>query len=135
MIETVVVPGLPPSDNHAYAQRRYGKGRAKTSVATSWAGLVNGAYKAQIEPRKRSRLRKAETLEIQLRFYFELRTKIGDMRRWDTSSHQKLTIDAITEAIGLDDRLVVRQEISKHQRCVGSAPQTQIEVRVLTFGQ
>ncbi len=130
----ITIDGLPPSDNNVYVQRRDGRGRASTTKLKVWTKAVWTAYLEQVPLRERSRLRNADAIEVHIRLFLDLRTKAGTMRKWDTSSHQKVTIDAITKAIGLDDCHVVRQVIEKRQRRVADGPQTHIGLAVLSEG-
>jgi hypothetical protein len=55
----------------------------------------------------------AVPFNLQLVFFLPLWTKAGVMRQWDVSSHQKLTVDAVAEALGVDDRYCVTLSLQK----------------------
>ena len=90
--------------------------------------MVHAAVLESTTARQRSELRRA-ALSIELRFYLELVTRDDEVRLWDVSSHQKLTVDAVCEAVGRDDKYVLDLRLTKAQRRV--ANQVQIEIATL----
>ena len=122
----IVLLGLPPSDNNAYRSGDGGR-RYLATTAENWKAAVVSAWFEQAGRRRRE-LVDAE-YEVEIKFFLNLRTiKEGRMKRWDVSSHQKLTLDAIASAIGSDDANCLRLVVAKNQAKNGS--QTQVEVRL-----
>jgi Holliday junction resolvase RusA-like endonuclease len=121
---TVVMADLPPTDNNAYRTGDGGR-RYLTKAAEDWKAWVGLAVHQALRDRK-LRVDPEALYEIHLRFYLKELVANGDVRQWDVSSHQKLTIDAVAEAIGSDDKHCMRLVAEKHPAKAGK--QTQIDI-------
>jgi Holliday junction resolvase RusA-like endonuclease len=120
----VVIAGLPPTDNNAYRTGDGGR-RYLTTAAENWKAWVGIAVNQALRHRK-LRVDPDALYEIHLRFYFKELVENGEIRQWDVSSHQKLTIDAIAEALGSDDKHCMRLVAEKLPAKGGK--QTQIDI-------
>lgn len=100
------VRGLPPTDNHLYRTGKDGR-RYKTASARKWERQVGDAFLEGAGYLLRRRFQN-EPLRIEIVFHMTgMYTQAGDMRRWDVSSHQKLTVDAVCGLLGRDDAHVL----------------------------
>ena len=84
-------------------------------------------FLAQTTRKEREALRNA-LYQVHIVFELALYTKAGKIRRWDVSSHQKLTVDAIADSIDSDDRNCVYLTIAKTNRPDGHRDTTTIHV-------
>jgi hypothetical protein len=119
------VPGLPPTDNHAYAT--VNRRRILSAAAEAWKSHVEAAWFEQADLSER-RLLRGVLFECHLCFYMDLWTAAGEVRRWDGSSHQKLTVDALAKAIRSDDRNCLVLSLTKAERVVGRSSSTRVEL-------
>jgi len=107
-----VVPGMPVSINAAYANKRpgtKGKGKTKTPEARAYQRDVRDSLACKrIAPAKWYRLE--IILEADL-----LTNDRMNVRSLDVSNYIKLTEDAITQALGFDDKHIRRVEAEKRQ--------------------
>lgn len=94
--------GVPPSMNHAYATV-YPKGRPPLRVLAAAGKAFKNSVILQLR-HMASKVPAAKwyTLEIEVRT--RIVSKTGEPLRLDTSNRVKLAEDAISEALGLDDR-------------------------------
>jgi Holliday junction resolvase RusA-like endonuclease len=106
------IDGLPPSDNHIYRSGR-GKGRYLTKEAKEWKDAVR--YNVLMQPladrlllKEHSRLPPLDFPLFSLTIYYHMKlfTKAGEIRRWDVTNYSKITVDALTDQLGFDDRLL-----------------------------
>lgn len=98
---TVTITGLPPSDNNAY--RTAGRRRVLTKKGDGWKKLVDALVRAELGGGGRAAFSN-RLYTVVMSFYMPLYARTtGRLHRWDHSSHQKLTLDAIANAIGSDD--------------------------------
>lgn len=126
------VDGLPPSDNNAYTNvpRR---GRVPTAKALAWKRDVQGAMVSQTSLRDRRALGQSGAYAVELTFHLGVfGQETGSVKKWDVSSHQKLTVDAIADMLGVDDRYVAELCVRKVDLWHG-APRVEVALRPASF--
>lgn len=124
---TIIIPGLQPSDNNIYATNRKTGRRHKTTAAREWETAVQIAMLEQTTHRQRSSFENHH-LWIIIGAYFRLYTEKGAMHKWDVSSHQKLTVDAVCAMIDRDDRHVMVLHVAKYDLAPDEEPHTMVHV-------
>jgi len=111
----IVVPGLPPSVNHAYNQHRQGGRGLKDSAREyqEWARLA--AMEAA-----HGWIWHGSWLRVRIKLYFP------DERRRDTHNHPKVLLDGIADGLGVDDRwMLISEEIPSLDR---KDPRVEVEI-------
>jgi len=110
LLMTIELPGVPPSQNHAYANHPHG-GRRLTEVARTFkAEVVN--HVARVHVLELNRIKPNVPYELCVTFFFlkddlfnkgyPKKTK-NRYKRVDTLNRGKLLEDALADAFGLDD--------------------------------
>lgn len=109
---TLTLDCHPPSANNAYYtdKKRFQRHLTKDGYAfhRQIAALLAGR---KIAP--------AEWYSLSLTFSLSLKTKEGNVRRWDQSNRVKLAEDAIFEALGIDDSRNKKMTVEKIEGPVG----------------
>lgn len=122
--------GQPPSDNNAYRTGRHGGRRHLTSAAKAWKQRVTHAWLTTTTAEQRAHMRTPYAWRMRITYLGSLYTKgTRTLKRWDVSSHQKLTVDAIAEAMGNDDAHCLDLTITREP--APQAASTRIEIELL----
>lgn len=102
----IIIPFKTPTINHLYGQRgfhRYMKPEAKKLKLQIQA--LCEPFKAQIEPTKR--------LKVLVEIHEDWICKNGSVATKDISNREKFLIDAIFEALELNDKYIFEQTFKK----------------------
>lgn len=119
---------LPPSDNKIYFNLKYG-GRALTKDATKFKNLVKVKI-AKLSVTDIISFKKNIPYRIKIKVFTKLYNKgwpekaKDRFKRVDTLNRTKLLVDAITEAIGIDDKHIVSAIVEKEDSEVGKVTVT-----------
>lgn len=124
MIVRLVLDGLPPSDNNAYRTSRANR-RHLTREAAAWKREVGFEWLRSTTAAQRDAV-KTEWWHVGIDYELPLYYKNGRVRKWDVSSHQKLAVDAVADAIGVDDTHCRTLDVAKSE----GASRTIITVRL-----
>lgn len=108
---------IPPSDNKLYFTGQYGK-RVLTTEGRRYKRKVAGLVATAAASARRD-FRQNIPYEVRLTVYLvRVQYKTWNKRRYiktDVGNRQKLIIDALTEAIGVDDSHVFKEVLTKKE--------------------
>lgn len=122
----LALESLPPSDNNAYRTSRTMR-RHLTKEAAAWKREVGYEWLAGTTAVQRERMA-GVLYRVRLRYFLPLHYKNGKLRKWDVSSHQKLAVDAVADAICSDDARCLALVVTKED---ATAPRTVIDIEAL----
>lgn len=104
---TLTIPGLPPTSNNAFVNGKNG-GRHLSREATIWKAGVGLAVLCRRPPKIIGQV--AVTLTFYSENWF---TKKGKSRKMDVANLEKLFVDAVFKALGMDDSEIFRLTLLK----------------------
>lgn len=114
-----LVTELPPTDNHIYFNLP-GGGRALTKKAKQFKARVKEqtaltAVRNTLPFREHIPYKATITLYVKLYTKGWPKTAKWKYRKMDATNRTKLILDAITEAVGVDDRHITEVELAKRE--------------------
>jgi len=109
---SVVLNMMPPSENSMYTYHRYKKTRMLSEYSVTVRNKIIELIKEQLNLVTQEI--KFYSIEIKIflpesKFYY----KNGEVRRLDASNYIKFINDSVAEALGRDDRYVLRSSAEK----------------------
>jgi crossover junction endodeoxyribonuclease RusA len=107
----------PPSSNHAY-RNLPGKGRAKTKAAREYTASVVDL--TRVTPGRRPR--RSDRVRVTITAY------PPDRRKRDLANLEKLAVDAVMTALGLDDSQIDQLQLVRREPSATPALVLQLEV-------
>ena len=121
--------GLPPSTNHAYENKRGGRGRRLSTEAESYKRKITFELASRY-PSELERLRRfpAERWVVAYVFHFQLYSKHGTMLKRDAANRVKLLEDAVAEVLQVDDSVYL-DVLAGKRHCEGD-PFTEVILSV-----
>jgi|PlaIllAssembly_1097288.scaffolds.fasta_scaffold00059_5 Holliday junction resolvase RusA-like endonuclease len=125
---------MPPSDNKLYWNNPWG-GRTRTRVATAYHNAARAVIGRLMATTRCGDFAQNVPYRIALYLFFEEVENSGwkkgraatRYKKCDAGNRQKLVIDAVTDAVGVDDRHIFKEEINK--RCDPEDPRIVVVLR------
>lgn len=107
----IIIPFKTPTVNHLYTRNRFGN-QCKTGEANNLKKqIVEMVNAIPIDPIREPPVKLKVTIEIYENWY----TKKGDVKKKDISNREKFLIDAVFDALNLDDKMIFEHKMIKVQ--------------------